>query len=62
MAKLEMAFGVDIVIDRDTLPEFKYTGGRLRVSDGIEYALKVLQHGADFAWTKDFRTGTIYIR
>ena len=60
--KLEMAFGVDIVIDRDTLPEFKYTGGRLRVSDGIEYALKVLQHGADFAWTKDFRTGTIYIR
>lgn len=60
--KLEMAFGVDIVIDRETLPEFKYTGGRLRVSDGIEYALKVLQHGADFAWTKDFRTGTIYIR
>lgn len=62
MAKLEMAFGVDIVIGRDTLPEFKYTGGRLRVSDGIEYALKVLQHGADFSWTKDFRTGTIYIR
>ena len=62
MDKLEMAFGVDIVIDRETLPEFKYTGGRLRVSDGIEYALKVLQHGADFAWTKDFRTGTIYIR
>ena len=60
--KLEMAFGVDIVIGRETLPEFKYTGGRLRVSDGIEYALKVLQHGADFAWTKDFRTGTIYIR
>lgn len=60
--KLEMAFGVDIVIDRETLPEFKYTGGRLRVSDGIEYALKVLQHGADFSWTKDFRTGTIYIR
>ena len=60
--KLEMAFGVDMVIDRETLPEFKYTGGRLRVSDGIEYALKVLQHGADFAWTKDFRTGTIYIR
>ena len=60
--KLEMAFGVDIVIDRETLPEFKYTGGRLRVSDVIEYALKVLHHGADFAWTKDFRTGTIYIR
>ena len=62
MAKLEMAFGVDIVIDRDTLPEFKYTGGRLRVSDGIEYALNVLRNGSDFTWSKDFRTGTIYIR
>ena len=60
--KLEMAFGVDIVIDRETLPEFKYTGGRLRVSDGIEYALNVLGNGADFTWSKDFRTGTIYIR
>ena len=60
--KLEMAFGVDIVIDRETLPEFKYTGGRLRVSDGIEYALNVLKNGADFTWAKDFRTGTIYIR
>lgn len=62
MDKLEMAFGVDIVIDRETLPEFKYTGGRLRVSDGIEYALNVLRNGADFTWSKDFRTGTIYIR
>ena len=62
MDKLEMAFGVDIVIDRETLPEFKYTGGRLRVSDGIEYALNVLGNGADFTWSKDFRTGTIYIR
>ena len=60
--KLEMAFGVDIVIDRETLPEFKYTGGRLRVSDGIEYALNVLRNGSDFTWSKDFRTGTIYIR
>ncbi len=62
MDKLEMAFGVDIVIDRETLPEFKYTGGRLRVSDGIEYALNVLGNGSDFTWSKDFRTGTIYIR
>ena len=62
MAKLEMAFGVDIVIDRETLPEFKYTGGRLRVNDGIEYALNVLRNGSDFTWSKDFRTGTIYIR
>lgn len=62
MDKLELAFGVKIVIDRDTMPELMFTDGRLRISDGIEYALKVLQDGADFTWKKDFRTGTIYIR
>lgn len=60
--KLELSFGVDIVIDRETMPELEFTDGRLRISDGIEYALKVLQNGSDFTWTKDFRTGTIYIR
>lgn len=62
MDKLEMAFGVEIVIDRETLPEIGFTDGRLRVSDGIEYALEVLRNGSDFTWSKDFRTGTIYIR
>lgn len=62
MDKLEMAFGVKIVIDRETMPQLMFTDGRLRVSDGIEYALRVLQDGADFTWKKDFRTGTIYIR
>lgn len=62
MRKLEKAFGVKIVIQRETMPEIRFTGGRLRVSDGIEYALEVLQNGSDFTWEKDFRTGTIYIR
>lgn len=62
MDKLEMAFGVEIIIERDTLPELRFTSGRLRISDGIEYALKVLQNGSDFTWKKDFRTGTIHIR
>ena len=62
MYKLEMAFGVDIVIDRADLPEICFTDGRLRISDGIEYALNVLRNGSDFTWTKDYRTGTIHIR
>ena len=62
MRKLEMAFGVTIVIDRDTMPELKFTDGRLRVSDGIDYAMKVLQNCSDFTWTKDYTTGTIHIR
>ena len=56
-----MAFGVDIVIDREPLPELCFTDGRLRVSDGIEYALEVLQKGSDFTWSKDYGSGTIYI-
>lgn len=62
MDKLEMSFGVDIVMTSDTMPELRFTDGRLRISDGIDYALSVIQKGADFTWTKDFRTGTIYIR
>lgn len=61
MDRLEMAFGVDIVIDREPLPELCFTDGRLRVSDGIEYALEVLQKGSDFTWSKDYGSGTIYI-
>ena len=62
MKKLEKSFGVEIVIDRDTLPEFEFTDGRLRISDGIEDALCILQEGADFTWSRDFRTGVITIK
>lgn len=60
--KLELAFGVQIVIERETVPEMKFTDGRLRISDGIDYALQVLQKGSDFTYRKDYRTGVIYIK
>ena len=62
MKKLEKSFGVEIVIDRDTLPAIGFTDGRIRISDGIEDALRILQQGADFTWSKDYRTGVITIR
>ena len=62
MKKLEKSFGVEIIIDRDTLPAIGFTDGRIRISDGIEDALRILQQGADFTWSKDYRTGVITIR
>ena len=62
MKKLEKSFGVEIVIDRDTLPAIGFTDGRIRISDGIEDALRILQQGADFTWSKDYSTGVITIR
>ena len=62
MKKLETAFGVKIVIESDTMPELEYTDGEIRISDGIDNALKVLKNGADFNYRKDYNDGTIYIR
>lgn len=62
IGRLETAFGVDIVIDRQEMPEYMCVDGEVRLSDGIDYSLNVLGNLADFTWSKDFRTGTIYIR
>lgn len=62
MRSLEMAFGVKIVIEREDMPELKYSAGELRVSEGIDYALKTLRNVADFEYTKDYRNGTVVIR
>lgn len=62
MKKFEMAYDVDIVIERDTVPEIRYTRGKLRVSDGIDHALSMLALVADFTYEYDRQTGTIVIR
>lgn len=62
MEKLETAYGVEIVIDSETLPEFNCARGKFRISDGIDQALQVLQDMIEFNYTKDYRSGTIHIR
>lgn len=59
--KLENAYGVDIVIDRDTIPSMDGITGEIRISDGIDHAMKVLQHIAPFKYTKDPISGKIHI-
>ena len=62
MRRFEKAYGVDIVIQRDKMPDIDCTSGEVRVSEGIDHALKVLQHVADFKYHRDNSTGIIYIR
>lgn len=59
--KLENVYGVDIVIDREIMPSMAGITGEIRISDGIDHAMKVLQHIASFTYTKDPATGKIHI-
>ena len=62
MRKFEKAFDVRIVLDRDEIPTISYTRGKIRISDGIEHALDVLQVAADFTYERDFDSNTIIIK
>ena len=62
MYEFEKSFDVEVVISREKLPELTFTRGKIRVSDGVESALKLLKLSADFDYDIDRNTGTIYIR
>lgn len=62
MRKFEQHFGVDIVIERNDLPDIDYNYGKIRISDGIETALQVLQRATKFDYVRNENDGTIYIR
>jgi len=58
---LSAYFDVQIRIEAQSLPEHTYTG-KFRQSDGIDYALRVLQKSIRFSYEKDDETGIIYIK
>lgn len=62
MERFETYFGVRIVIERSDLPTVNYNYGKIRISDGIDTALDMLQRSADFTYTRDPDNGTIHIR
>ena len=57
---LEQYFDTEIHIDTDKLPDNTYTG-KFRQSDGIDYALRVLQKSIHFTYERDNEDQTIYI-
>lgn len=62
MKKFEKAFNVKIEIDRESLPVITYTRGKIRVSDGIEHAMSVLQLASNFEYEYDIESATIHVK
>lgn len=62
MKKFELAYDVRIVIARDTLPQIRYTRGKVRISEGVKHALSMLALASDFSYDYDRLTNTVVIR
>lgn len=61
MHRFERMYGADIIISRQDMPEVGYLSGKIKVSEGIDFALHLLQEACDFTYVKDERTGSIII-
>lgn len=60
MHRFEDAYDVRIVLERKDIGG--YMSGKIRVSEGVEFALRLLQQSCDFTFERDRTTGTITIR
>lgn len=61
MAELQKNYDIHIQIDNNRLLNISYTG-KFRTTDGIDYALKVLQKDVYFTYTRSEDHKTIYIK
>ena len=61
LLSLEKYFDVNIHINPKNLPQHTYTG-KFRQSDGIDYALRVLQKNIHFNYVRDDNTSKIFIK
>ena len=61
MKQFERSYGVRIVIDRKQLPTVHYGMAKVRISNGVEYALNLLQKRSDFRYRYDEDTQTYHI-
>lgn len=62
MSKFERSYDVQIIIEREKMPEINYNYGKIRVSDGIDSALRLLQLSSKFTYEKSEDNRRIYIR
>lgn len=61
MSSFEKYYGVEIRIENPNVFKYTYTG-KFRQSDGVEYALRVLQRDLRFSYTRDDDDNIIYIK
>lgn len=62
MKKFENVYNVQIHIERQDMPEIRYSRGKVRVSDGIDHALEMLSKASDFKWIHDKNSNIVVIR
>ncbi|BEG99184.1 FecR family protein [Bacteroides sedimenti] len=60
MKEFEKYYGIKIVINNKNILKYLYTG-KFRQSDGVDYALRVLQNDIYFKYEKDNEKEVIYI-
>lgn len=61
MKDFEKYYGMKIVIENKDVSQAHFTG-KFRQSDGIDYALRILQKNINFKYEKDNEKQTIYIK
>lgn len=61
MSKFEKAYDVKIVLNRKSVPVMEFVSGKIRISDGIEHAMRIVQRGANFKYKRDMESNTITI-
>ena len=62
MAKFERIYDVKIVYECEKIPTIEFASGKIRISDGIDHALRVLQHVSDFTYERDEEHNIIRIK
>lgn len=62
MEKFEKLYDVRIVYKCKTMPVIEFASGKIRIADGVDHALRVLQHVAKFTYERDEESNTIYIK
>ena len=60
MEKLELYYGVDIVVNNSKILRNRYTG-KFRTKDGVEHVLRVLKLKNRFTYTMDDENNVITI-
>lgn len=62
MRTYELAFGVDIEIRSERMPEISYSRGKVRVTDGLDHALDMLKLASDFDYVHDYEANKVIIK
>ena len=62
MTKFEKLYDVRIVYRCQNMPVIEFSSGKIRVADGIDHALRVLQHVSKFDYERDEQSNIIYIK